>query len=165
MNAVDNLNSVLIINKPCMRSRCMSLLPRTTLHSDSEHLWCWSFSKWSIFTTQSIWHLYQSKMLLPKNTERLQRKRQKVFVRDRSDGFFEDNNFFRFSEDSYYSFLIFRCCQKLMKMRLEDTLLNRFEQDFLVKEGKKCPKIEILKSFCVNERKNASHVLWNYSVT
>jgi hypothetical protein len=25
-----------VINKPCMRSRCMSLLPRTTLHSDSE---------------------------------------------------------------------------------------------------------------------------------
>jgi hypothetical protein len=36
MNVVDNLNSVQVINKPCMRSRCMSLLPRTTLHSDSE---------------------------------------------------------------------------------------------------------------------------------
>ncbi len=38
MNVVDNLNSVQVINKPCMRSRCMSLLPRTTLHSDSEHV-------------------------------------------------------------------------------------------------------------------------------
>ncbi len=36
MNVVDNLNYVQVINKPCMRSRCMSLLPRTTLHSDSE---------------------------------------------------------------------------------------------------------------------------------
>jgi hypothetical protein len=35
MNVVDNLNSVKVINKPCMSSRCMSLLPRTTLHSDS----------------------------------------------------------------------------------------------------------------------------------
>ncbi len=38
MNVVDNLNSVQVINKPCMSSRCMSLLPRTTLHSDSEQL-------------------------------------------------------------------------------------------------------------------------------
>ncbi len=38
MNVVDNLNSVKVINKPCMRSRCMHLLPRTTLHSDSEQL-------------------------------------------------------------------------------------------------------------------------------
>ncbi len=38
MNVVDNLNYVEVINKPCMRSRCMSLLPRTTLHSDSEQL-------------------------------------------------------------------------------------------------------------------------------
>jgi hypothetical protein len=36
MNVVDNLNFVYVINKPCIRSRCMSLLPRTTLHSDSE---------------------------------------------------------------------------------------------------------------------------------
>ncbi len=37
MNVVDNLNCVQVINKPCMRaSRCVSLLPRTTLHSDSE---------------------------------------------------------------------------------------------------------------------------------
>ncbi len=36
MNAVDNLNSVQVINKPCMSSRRMSLLPRTALHSDSE---------------------------------------------------------------------------------------------------------------------------------
>ncbi len=36
------------INKPCMRSRCMSLLPRTTLHSDSEHLYLyrWMSGKW-----------------------------------------------------------------------------------------------------------------------
>ncbi len=38
MNIVDNLNYVQVINKPCMRSRCVSLLPRTTLHSDSEQL-------------------------------------------------------------------------------------------------------------------------------
>jgi hypothetical protein len=38
MNVVDNLNSVKVINKPCMSSRCMSLLPRATLHSDSEQL-------------------------------------------------------------------------------------------------------------------------------
>jgi hypothetical protein len=36
MNVVDNLNSVKVINKPCMSSRNMCLLPRTTLHSDSE---------------------------------------------------------------------------------------------------------------------------------
>ena len=36
MNVVDNLNSVEVINKPCMSSRRMSLLPRATLHSDSE---------------------------------------------------------------------------------------------------------------------------------
>ncbi len=36
MNVVDNLNSVKVINKPCMSSRRMSLLPRTALHSDSE---------------------------------------------------------------------------------------------------------------------------------
>ncbi len=38
MNVVDNLNSVSVINKPCMSSRNMSLLPRATLHSDSEQL-------------------------------------------------------------------------------------------------------------------------------
>jgi hypothetical protein len=38
MNVVDNLNSVSVINKPCMSSRRMSLLPRATLHSDSEQL-------------------------------------------------------------------------------------------------------------------------------
>ncbi len=38
MNVVDNLNSVLVINKPCMSSRRMSLLPRAALHSDSEQL-------------------------------------------------------------------------------------------------------------------------------
>jgi hypothetical protein len=39
---VDNkLNCVKVINKPCMRSRCMSLLPRTTLHSDSEQPYCY----------------------------------------------------------------------------------------------------------------------------
>jgi hypothetical protein len=38
MNVVDNLNYVQVINKPCMRSRCMSLLPRTTLYSDSKHV-------------------------------------------------------------------------------------------------------------------------------
>ncbi len=39
MNVIYNLNCVEVINKPCMReSRCMSLLPRTTLHSDSEHV-------------------------------------------------------------------------------------------------------------------------------
>ncbi len=37
MNVVDNLNSVKVINKPCMSSRNMCLLPRATLHSDSEH--------------------------------------------------------------------------------------------------------------------------------
>jgi hypothetical protein len=37
MNVVNNLHCVQVINKPCMReSRCMSLLPRTTLHSDSK---------------------------------------------------------------------------------------------------------------------------------
>jgi hypothetical protein len=36
MNVVDNLNSVLVINKPCMSSRNMRLLPWATLHSDSE---------------------------------------------------------------------------------------------------------------------------------
>ncbi len=36
MNVVDNLNSVKVINKLCMSSRRMSLLPRATLHSDSE---------------------------------------------------------------------------------------------------------------------------------
>ncbi len=35
-NVVDNLNSVKVINKPCMSSRRMSLLPQATLHSDSE---------------------------------------------------------------------------------------------------------------------------------
>jgi hypothetical protein len=39
MNVVDNLNSVYVINKPCMSSRRMSLLPRATLHSDSEQGW------------------------------------------------------------------------------------------------------------------------------
>jgi hypothetical protein len=38
MNVVDNLNSVLVINKPCMSSRCMGLLPRTALHNDSEQV-------------------------------------------------------------------------------------------------------------------------------
>jgi hypothetical protein len=37
MNVVDNLNSVEVINKPCMSSRNMCLLPRAALHSDSEH--------------------------------------------------------------------------------------------------------------------------------
>ncbi len=38
-NADNNLNCVKVINKPCMTwSRCMSLLPRTTLHSDGEQL-------------------------------------------------------------------------------------------------------------------------------
>ncbi len=32
------INSVQVINKLCMSSRNMSLLPRATLHSDSEHL-------------------------------------------------------------------------------------------------------------------------------
>jgi hypothetical protein len=37
MNVVDNLNCVLVINKPFMReARYVSLIPRTTLHSDSE---------------------------------------------------------------------------------------------------------------------------------
>ncbi len=36
MNVADNLNSVYVINKPCMSSRRMSLLPRATLQSDSE---------------------------------------------------------------------------------------------------------------------------------
>jgi hypothetical protein len=36
MNVIDNLNSVCVINKPCMSSRNMCLLPRATLHSDSE---------------------------------------------------------------------------------------------------------------------------------
>jgi hypothetical protein len=36
MNVVGNLNSVYVINKPCMSSRNMCLLPRATLHSDSE---------------------------------------------------------------------------------------------------------------------------------
>jgi hypothetical protein len=36
MNVVDNLNFVQVINKPCMSSRNMCLLPRATLHSDSE---------------------------------------------------------------------------------------------------------------------------------
>jgi hypothetical protein len=36
MNVVDNLNSVYVINKPCISSRDMCLLPRATLHSDSE---------------------------------------------------------------------------------------------------------------------------------
>jgi hypothetical protein len=39
MNVVDNLNCVYVINKLCMReARCVSLIPRTTLHSDSEHM-------------------------------------------------------------------------------------------------------------------------------
>ncbi len=38
MNVVDNLNSVYVMNKPCMSSRCMGILPRTALHSDSEQL-------------------------------------------------------------------------------------------------------------------------------
>jgi hypothetical protein len=39
MNVVDNLNCVKVINKPCMREAgYVSLIPRTTLHSDSEHL-------------------------------------------------------------------------------------------------------------------------------
>ncbi len=45
MNVVDNLNSVYVINKPCMSSRRMSLLPWATLHSDSEH------------TVSSIFHM------------------------------------------------------------------------------------------------------------
>ncbi len=36
MNVVDNLNSVQVINKPCMSSRNMRLLPRAALRSDSE---------------------------------------------------------------------------------------------------------------------------------
>jgi hypothetical protein len=36
MNVVDNLNSVWVINKPCMSSRHMSLLPRAALHSGGE---------------------------------------------------------------------------------------------------------------------------------
>jgi hypothetical protein len=36
MNVVDNLNSVSVINKPCMSSRNMRLLPRAALHSDSK---------------------------------------------------------------------------------------------------------------------------------
>ncbi len=37
LNVVNNLNFVLVINKPCMReARYVSLIPRTTLHSDSE---------------------------------------------------------------------------------------------------------------------------------
>ncbi len=42
MNVVDNLNCIQVINKPCMRkARYVSLIPRTTLHSDSEHaMWC-----------------------------------------------------------------------------------------------------------------------------
>jgi hypothetical protein len=36
MNVVDNLNYVKVINKPCMSSRNMCLLPWATLHSDSE---------------------------------------------------------------------------------------------------------------------------------
>jgi hypothetical protein len=39
MNVVDNLNSVLVINKPCMSSRNMCLLPWATLHSDSEQIY------------------------------------------------------------------------------------------------------------------------------
>ncbi len=38
MNVVDILNSVYVINKPCMSSRNMCLLPRATLHSDSEQV-------------------------------------------------------------------------------------------------------------------------------
>jgi hypothetical protein len=37
MNVVDNLNSVQVINKPCMSSRNMRLLPWAALRSDSEH--------------------------------------------------------------------------------------------------------------------------------
>jgi hypothetical protein len=37
MNVVDNLNSVLVINKPCMSSRNMRLLLWAALRSDSEH--------------------------------------------------------------------------------------------------------------------------------
>ncbi len=36
MNVVDNLNSVKVINKPCMSSRNMRLLSWATLRSDSE---------------------------------------------------------------------------------------------------------------------------------
>ncbi len=38
MNVVDNLNSVYVINKPCMSSRNMCLLPRATLRRDREHV-------------------------------------------------------------------------------------------------------------------------------
>jgi hypothetical protein len=41
MNVVDNLNSVYVIIKLCMSSRRMSLLPRGTLHSDSEQFGWW----------------------------------------------------------------------------------------------------------------------------
>ncbi len=37
-NVDNNLNCVQVINKPCMSSRHMSLLPRAALHSDSEQL-------------------------------------------------------------------------------------------------------------------------------
>ncbi len=40
MNVDDNLNSVYVINKPCMSSRNICLLPRPTLRRDREHhLW------------------------------------------------------------------------------------------------------------------------------
>ncbi len=38
MNVVNNLNSVQVINKSCMSSRHMRLLPRAALRSDSEHV-------------------------------------------------------------------------------------------------------------------------------
>jgi hypothetical protein len=38
MNVLVNLNSVKVINKPCMSSRRMHLLPRAALRSDSEQL-------------------------------------------------------------------------------------------------------------------------------
>ncbi len=38
-NVNNNLNCVQVINKPCMReARCVSLIPRTTLHSDSKFI-------------------------------------------------------------------------------------------------------------------------------
>ncbi len=38
MNVVDNLNSVYVINKPCVRSRTMRLSALAALRRDREHV-------------------------------------------------------------------------------------------------------------------------------
>ncbi len=59
MNVVDNLNSVQVINKPCMSSRNMSLLPRATLHSDSEQFLRYIFQCWALLQYEYEYIQYQ----------------------------------------------------------------------------------------------------------